>query len=96
MKVMKKIMLAAAIAAMAVPVSRSGRTRRLPVRRPPTLPAPNVGGGLRWPEHGAWTWTGGAAGPAPKFADGRPILGVWQGGGRSDLAQGMPKGKRFR
>jgi hypothetical protein len=92
---MKKLILAAAIAATALVPALVAQRQNAPQptgannSQAPTSPAGS--GGLQ-----AGRGRGPAApqGPAPKFPDGRPDLsGVWQGGGPvGDLAQGMPKG----
>ena len=89
---MKKLLVAAAIAA--TPVLMSAQTKApepTSANSPTAVTSPAGSGGLN-------TGRGrGAAvqkAPAPKLANGLPdFSGVWQGGGPvGDLAQGMPKG----
>ena len=91
---MKKIMIAAAIAAMAVPVllaQRQNAPEPAGGNNPTAATSPAGSGGLTT---GRGRGPAAPQGPAPKLANGLPdFSGVWQGGGPvGDLAQGMPKG----
>jgi len=95
MSIMKKILIAAAIATALVPALVAQR------QNAPQPTGPNTSGASTSPAGAGGLTTGrgrGPAvpqGPAPKLPDGRPdFSGVWQGGGPvGDLAQGMPKGE---
>jgi hypothetical protein len=92
---MKKLILAAAIAATALVPALVAQRQNAPTptgannAQAPTSPA--GAGGLTT---GRGRGPAVPQGPAPKLPDGRPdFSGVWQGGGPvGDLAQGMPKG----
>src|SRR5262245_38618218 len=93
---MKKTLLAAAIAAMALAPAVIAQQRQRgqdpTSANPPSAPTSPAGaGGLN---NGRGRGPAPPQGPAPKLPDGRPdFSGVWQGGGPvGDLAQGMPKG----
>jgi hypothetical protein len=93
---MKKIIVAAAIAAAAVPVLLAQTKAPEPTgtNNPSAVTSPAGSGGLTT---GRGRGRGAPQGPAPKLANGLPdFSGVWQGGGPvGDLAQGMPKGSEI-
>ena len=89
---MTKILIAAAIAAMAAPAFAGQRNVNQPAA--PTSPA---GAGGLTTGNGRGRGAQPPQGPAPKLPDGRPdFSGVWQVAGPvGDLAQGMPKGEEI-
>ncbi len=95
---MKKIMVAAAVAAMTVPALLAQQPRGAGqdptgANNPGAVTSPAGSGGLNT---GRGRGRQAPQGPAPKLPDGRPdFSGVWQGGGPvGDLEQGLPKGEK--
>src|SRR5258706_12503521 len=92
---MKKIILAAAIAATAVvPVLVAQRQNAPQPTGANNAQAPTSPAGAGGLTTGRGRGPAVPQGPAPKLPDGRPdFSGVWQGGAPAgDLAQGRPKG----